>query len=201
MAEFQHMDGSIVTSPLTAVVGNALHLKIIPGSREPVPTVTAIPVTVARVTHVDVRRTANFTVFQLEAISAGKAVLQGNSAPGAVFTSCVDIVVVNRVSLPDAATDAGLLVRLFLAENPTPDVMNYTSADAKTAMCWMRVVLENRLKSPSSRWASAGAKTLADVVKAKDQFEGFSHYPNLPPKIKKLIDDVVHIANNGDDPR
>ncbi len=202
MAEFQHMDGSAVTSPLTAVVGNALHLKVIPASKQPLPTVGAIPASVVKVTHVGIHKTANFTVFKLEAVSAGKAILQGiGSSPGTILAGPIDIVVESRLSLPAASTNAGLFVRLFLAETPSPDEMNYTSAEAKTAMSWMRVVVENRLKKPSGVWASAGATTLADVVKAKGQFEGFSHYPTLPAHIRKNIDDAIRIANDGDDSR
>ncbi len=202
MATFQRMDGSTVTSPLTAVAGRSLHLKVIPGPKEPLPTVTANPASIARVTHIDVRKTANFIVFTLEALIAGRAALQATGVtPGALLAGPINVVVESSVPLPAASTDAGLLVRLFLAETPSPDEMNYTSEQAKTAMSWMRVVVENRLNNPSNVWASAGAKTLADVIKAPGQFEGFSHYPALPANITKNINEAVEIANNGDDPR
>jgi hypothetical protein len=73
--------------------------------------------------------------------------------------------------------------------------------DAQVAMLWMRVVVENRLAKPSPVWGSAGAKTLKDVIQAKNQFEGFSKYPTIAQGPQKVIDQAVSIANNGDDPR
>jgi hypothetical protein len=202
MAEFQHMNGSRVTSPITTVVGSQIHLKVLPGNKEPMPTIAAAPEAIARATHIDIRKHANFETFRLDAISVGNAKLQASDpASKKALAGPVDVVVEARLTLPDAQTAAGLFVRLFIAELPSPDQTKFSEDEAKTAMTWMRVVVENRLARPSVRWASAGAKNLTDVIRAKNQFEGFSHYPSLAANILKNVTDAFRIANDGNDPR
>lgn len=201
MAEFQRMDGSKVASPITAVVDNTIHLKVIPGPKEPLPTVAAAPESVAKVANVMPRTQANFTTFDLKAVAVGKASLTATGPGPKTFAGPIDIVVEAKIALPSDKTDAGLWVRLFLAEVPSPEMSGYNLADAKTAMIWMRVVVQNRLAKPSHIWASAGAKSLADVIKAPRQFEGFSRYPSLASGIQTRIDNEIAIANDGNDTR
>ena len=151
MAEFQHMDGSKVASPITAVVGNSIHLKVIPGSKEALPSIFASPESIAKVSHIDERKKQDFTTFHLDAVAAGKASLKATDAKKTV-AGPLDIVVEDQVALPDAGKDAGLLVRLFLAEVPSPEEAGYKLVDAKTSMIWMRVVVQNRLATPSPIW-------------------------------------------------
>lgn len=203
MAEFQRTNGVKVGSPITVTVCKAVHLKVIPGSKEPLPTATATPEKIARVINAHARITANFTTFQLEGVLPGKAILQATGGtPGKVLAGPIDIIIENCVELPSAQTDAGLFARLFLAEAPNPEDPHYTiPEDVKVSMSWMRVVVENRLAKPRVEWASAGAKTLADVVRAEGQFAGFSKYPYLPNNIQRNIDDAIRIANDGEDSR
>jgi hypothetical protein len=201
MGEFQDMTGTKVKSPITAVVGNSIHLKAIPGIKEQLPTISAAPESVAKVSHIDERTKANFTTFHLDAVAIGKASLQGTDSKKATIAGPIQVVVEAKVALPAAATNDGLFVRLFLAEAASPEDPLYSLKDAKTAMTWMRVVVQNRLAKPSAVWSSAGAKSFTDVIKAKGQFEGFSTYPTIAHKVQNVIDRAVSIANDGDDPR
>jgi hypothetical protein len=201
MAEFQHMNDTKVESPITAVVGNSLHLKVIPGSKEALPTISASPESIAKVSHVVELKKQDFTTFRLDAVASGKASLKATDSKKATVGGPIDIVIEDQVALPDAGVDTGLLVRLFLAEVPSPEEKGYKLEDAKTSMIWMRVVVENRLANPSFIWASQGAKSLTDVIRAKNQFKGFEKYPTIDHGVRKPIDEAVSIANNGDDSR
>ena len=201
MADFQYMSGNAVPASIVTVVGSAIHLKVIPGKKEALPTVVADPVKVAKVTNVNAREKANFITFHLEAVAAGKAKLTAQDAAKAVVGGPIDVEVQDQVALPDAKTDAGLYARLFLAETPGPDSAGFKLADAKEAMTWMRVVVDNRLKTPSAVWGSKGATSLTDVIQSKGQFKGFLQYPTIVKQQQDVIDDAVKIANDGGDPR
>lgn len=107
----------------------------------------------------------------------------------------------DKIQLPAATTEEGLLARLFLAESRTPSETGYNAAEAKTAIQWMRVVLENRLKNNPKQFSAPGAKTILDIVKAKGQFHGFENYPTLSAAQQARINDIVTIANNDNDTR
>ncbi|HEY3744031.1 MAG TPA: hypothetical protein VGL53_29505 [Bryobacteraceae bacterium] len=201
MAQFQHMNDTKVDSPIVTVTGSTVNLKVIPGAKEALPTITASPVTVAKVMNVKPHVRADFSTFELLAVAKGSATLVATDATKKNVTGPIDITVEDPVSLPSDATDEGLLARLFIAEVPSPEDKRYNLADAKTSMIWMRVVVENRLKKPDVKWASAGAKSLQDVIRAPVQFEGFPSYPTLIKRIRDLIADTISIANNGNDTR
>jgi hypothetical protein len=194
VAEFQYPYDKALPASITLVVGNSVPLKLIPGKGESVPiAITVLPETIAKVTQLNVRVKANFTTFHLDAVKAGTAKMQA----GAAKDKAISVTVEAALALPAAGTDLGLLVRLMLAETPTPDAQGYSDADAKTAMSYMRLVVANRLAKPSNIWGSAGAKTLADVVKAEGQFAGFSQYPTIRKGVQDLIDENVKLANDG----
>jgi hypothetical protein len=201
MAQFQHMNDTNVDSPMVTVVGSTVDLKVIPGSKEASPSVSASPASVAKIQHVKHHVKADFTEFQLLAVAKGSAKLVGIDAKKVTIAGPIDITVEDAVVLPSYKTNEGLLTRLFIAEVPSPEEKGYNLEDAKTSMIWMRVVVENQLKHPNSKWASAGAKSLQDIVRAPHQFEGFSHYPTLIKRIHDLLIDTVKVANDGNDPR
>lgn len=111
------------------------------------------------------------------------------------------VTVEEKIQLPAATTEKGLLVRLFLAESRSPSQSSYTASVAKTGMQWMRLVLENRLKNNPKQFAAPGAKKILDIVKAKGQFHGFENYPTLNAAQQSRINDIVTIANNDNDTR
>jgi hypothetical protein len=197
------MNGAKLPASISIVAGGSIDLKLIPGRGEKVPIpITASPAKIAEVQAVNPRVTANFTTFKLVAIASGAAKLVAGSDASKPVAGPITILVEEQVSLPAAKTDAGLLTRVLLAETPTPGSPYYSSdADAETVMIWMRAVISNRLAKPSGKYASAGAKTIADVIRAEGQFKGFEDYPNIRAKITTNLDDIVKIANDGGDTR
>jgi hypothetical protein len=113
----------------------------------------------------------------------------------------VAVTVVDKLALPGATTETGLLVRLFLAENLAPGQKGYTASDSKKSMQWMRLVLVNRLKNKPAQFGAPNAKTITDIVKAKGQFAGFEKYPALEAKLTSRIREIEKIANDDGDAR
>lgn len=195
------MAGSNAGTKVTAVAGGSLPLKLVPASKEPMAdTIAAIPTNVATIENVNHRTTAHFTTFQIKCIIAGAATVTA-SAGGKTLAGPLSVEVLPRLALPAADTDAGLFVRLFLAEVASPGATSWTIADAKVCMTLMRVVVENRLATPSGRWSSSGAKSLGDVIRATGQFKGFGQYPTLSADVTSVIDDILAVANKGGDRR
>jgi hypothetical protein len=50
-------------------------------------------------------------------------------------------------------------------------------------------------------FGAKGAKTLADVIRAKGQFSGFEKYPNYSTAIITRLQSMIDIANNPKDKR
>lgn len=201
MAQLQTMAGRAVTSPITLIQGGGMPLKLVPGGNERLPfAVTTAAQAIAAVDALNNRTGPNFTTFTLRGGAPGQTALNIQSA-NAVATGPFAVRVLARIALPAAATNEGLLVRLFLAEAPGPGVAGATDATSTEAMTLMRVVLENRLATPSGRWGSDGATSMGDVVRARGQFEGFSGYPALPAGVSSRIENMVAIANDSGDGR
>ena len=199
MAQLQTMTGRPVTPPVTVTQGGAIPLKLIPSPGERLPlTVTTAATGTARIETLNNRTGPNFTTFTLRGAMPGQTVLNARSGNGTV-TPPIAIRVIAAIALPEASTNAGLLVRLFLAEAPAPS--GGSAIASAEVMTLMRVVLENRLATPSARWGSAGARSLADVARAPGQFEGFQGYPTLAGGISSNINDMVRIANDASDSR
>ena len=104
------------------------------------------------------------------------------------------------IVLPEKNETFGCETRLLLAECRGPANPSYTLADAKLAMQYMDRVLYNRLADPKP-YGAAGAKTIADVVRAKGQFAGFQNYPAYDASIVNRIQAALNIANSKKDPR
>ena len=121
------------------------------------------------------------------------------SLKGAVVAT-LKVTVLDKLELPAASTEEGMLARLLIAENRGPGDPDFDAVAARTGMQWMRVVLANRLKNPGL-YNAAGAKTLTDIVKAPGQVKGFGDYPVIATTQANLIAEIVRIANNDSDPR
>jgi hypothetical protein len=134
----------------------------------------------------------------LLAKAKGKGEIQAK-LKGAVVAK-VAVEVTDRLDLPGAAGEEGLLARLLLVESISPEMSGYEPAKSRLGMQWMRVVLANRLTNPG-RFLAPGATTIKDIVKAKNQFEGFEKYPTLTSKLDARLANVVKIANDDNDPR
>jgi hypothetical protein len=140
----------------------------------------------------------------IDAKKKGKATLQAKVK--GVSVAELAVTVEDKLQLPAATTEEGLLVRLFLAETASPDSWaGWTVADARKSMQWMRLVLKNRLENNPKQFMAKGAKTLQDIVTAKDggvvQYEGFSKYPAINSKINLRIEEDFQIANDDSDKR
>ena len=104
------------------------------------------------------------------------------------------------ITLPDRSGNEGVEARVLIAECPGPAYAIYSLALAGEVMQLMDAVLWNRFSNPGP-FLAPGAKTLSDIVRAKDQFQGFEKYPNYDPGIKQNIQNANNIANNSKDPR
>jgi hypothetical protein len=201
MAQLQTMAGRPVMPPVNLIQGGTMPLKLIPGPGERLPlTVTTVASGTAQIEALNNRTVPNFTTFTLRGGIPGQTMLNVRSANGTV-TPPIAIRVIAAIALPIASTNAGVLTRLFLAETLAPGQPGVNATTSTDAMTLMRVVLENRLATPSGRWSSANARSMADVVRAPNQFEGFSSYPSLSPDVNKLIADMLRIANDASDAR
>ena len=207
MAVFEFLNGSPIPHTIDHVAGSGWTMKVIAGKGEQLPTnIAAVLPAVAKVININPNSRLNTTIFQLEGIAPGQASLTAGvdhrTTAGNLFVTLaagpIAVNVLPKLVLPAAATDAGLLARLFLAETLGPLASSsYNLADAKTSMRLMHVVVSNRLKTPSALWGSANARTLQDVVQSHSQFAGFEQYPTLASGVQYVIDQVVILANQG----
>ncbi|WCM88275.1 hypothetical protein [Acidovorax sp. NCPPB 3576] len=198
-----------VPSVLTLVVGNKLRVKLEAiDKRQKLVAVSDIP-------HLlDVSGTHNSRAdswaFVITAMREGNAKLaiqvqQGAGAPMLTITPpLVNITIKKQVSLPDAASDVGMLVRLFLAEAPAPQTWPDTGVtdieDAKQGMRMMRRVLHNRLNSKKPQdFGAPNARSITDIVRASThgvQFLGFDQYPKLGGGQEQTINGVLALVND-----
>jgi hypothetical protein len=102
-----------------------------------------------------------------------------------------------QIELPDAKTNAGLEVRIFICETRKPHKPGYKLQEAILAMQYMDLVLYNRLISPGV-FSAKGAETIFNIIKAKYQFQGFSNYPSLPSVYVKQLNEFMEQLNKGD---
>jgi hypothetical protein len=110
------------------------------------------------------------------------------------------------IILPDLSTEAGLLARVFIAENFTPfDHAHYDEAQAMTCMKAQRAVLQNRLSHldlDPVKFGAADATNLSDIVLGTNPqaVAGFSRgAPGvvISSGVQQRIDDVMTQANAG----
>jgi len=201
MASFQTMSGGALPAAMTLFVGNVLKAKIVPGTGELVPFELSLdPPGSVSLQKNDPRPQPNFQLLELKATAAGVATLTAENAKKAK-AGPVEITVKEKLELPSAITEEGALVRLLLAEAPSPFAAGYSALTAKSGMEWMELVISNRLDLKSAQVGSAGAQTYFDVIKAPRQFEGFSGYPTLGAKQANNIQDIIDIANDGTHPK
>lgn len=105
------------------------------------------------------------------------------------------------IALADANTVPGAVARLLMAEARGPSHVGYVATDSLRSMRWMRRVLENRLANNPRQFLAPGATSLIDIIRAPNQFAGFSNYPNYDTVIRARLQAMLNIANNDSDPR
>ncbi len=78
------------------------------------------------------------------------------------------------IQLPSIATVEGVLARLLIAENMTPDFPQYNEAQARLSMNAMKAVVDNRLQNSPSQFGAPDAVDYIDIITAHGQFYGSS---------------------------
>jgi hypothetical protein len=209
-APLKYTNNMLAPSAITLVEGNTLRLKL-----EGIPKVNVLQARVDQ-KHIvalnDTKHNARADSWQFEFVAkqAGSARIAVASAQGpalSVSPSAITINVEAAIALLPVDTELGMLVRLLLAESPSPERMgSATAADVKKGMQWMRRVIANRLNSDKpEEFMAKGATGLGDIIMADDrgsvQFHGFNRYPNLEAGIVRNISDSLAIANNGTHPK
>ncbi len=147
-------------------------------------------------------------VVDIKGISNGQATLKAQFGNKTVADVNIKVFTKARITLPLESTEQGMLTRLFLAEsiNPGNSVL-YNEEKSRTAMIWMRKVIDNRLKHKTpnifgaTKLAGQEKYTIYNIVKAKNQFHGFEGYPDILASIKINITGFVAIANNYNHPK
>jgi len=105
------------------------------------------------------------------------------------------------IALPSIDTDAGIIVRVLIAETRNPAYASYDEEAAKRSFRAMRATVDHRLHNNPGLFGAPGAKTYADVICAPQQFAGFtknaSGTPTLSDDVQELIDEVLEKASTG----
>ncbi len=114
---------------------------------------------------------------------------------GAVVAT-LTVGVLPALELPSQDTEEGMMARLFLAETASPEFQNWSVDDAKKSMQWMRLVLKNRLDNDPAQFNAPGAKNRQDIVRGRNQFEGFENYPAITAHVKRHIKEALDVAND-----
>jgi hypothetical protein len=69
------------------------------------------------------------------------------------------------------------------------------------SMQWMKLVLQNRLDNNPGQFSARHAKTLIDIMKAPEQFQGFSGYPHYNSDLADRLQSIINIAKATNDKR
>ena len=210
-ASLKYIHGNPVPGALTLMEGNVLRVKLEAIDKRYTPVAVSDYPNVVEVTGNTHNSRADSWTFEVTARSAGNAKLmlradrgQGMS-PLTVTPALVNVTVRRPMSLPDSASDAGILMRLFFAEVRGPQEWKDAGISgpevALESMRMMRRVIANRLDSGSAKeFMAAGARDIRGIVAASDQgsvqFAGFEHYPNIDGKKLKTINDKMAIVND-----
>jgi hypothetical protein len=201
MASFRTMTDRALPSQITLFTGNEFTFKILPGANETVPFTMNVssPNTVAIVRN-EVRQAANFQIIGIRVNTAGSAILGARNSRG-VTAGPINITINRPLILPNGTPDSMALMRLLLAEAPSPYSRSYNAATALQGMQWMRRVVDNRLRRRSSDVGSGGANSYIDVIRSRGQFEGFGSYPVIGTRQAENIANMLALANDGSHPR
>jgi hypothetical protein len=105
------------------------------------------------------------------------------------------------IQLPSITTVEGVVARLLIAENNTPDFPQYSEALARVSMNAMKAVVDNRLHNSPSQFGAPDAVDYIDIITVPGQFYGFSRDEDgnvvIAPPVQQRIDEVLKVANTG----
>ncbi|WP_454732331.1 MULTISPECIES: hypothetical protein [Cupriavidus] len=207
MARFLRMDGSSLPARMTLIGGNTLWFKVsgLGPDRKHLRIASSSPA--ARVSVVSARDSNVEQKLKLDIGDvriATRATLTAHTQGGAPdhATQGVEIQLEPALALPPAGDETGMLARLLLAEAKGPGQPGFVSQSRTLlSMQWMRHVLLNRLKFGPRFFGAGNAGTLAALIVAPKQVEGFEQYPALRGIQEKNLRDFVKIANDATDSR
>ncbi|WP_454723653.1 MULTISPECIES: hypothetical protein [Cupriavidus] len=203
MARFLRMDGSSLPARMTLIGGNTLWFKVsgLGPDRKHLRIASSSPV--ARVSVVSARDGNLEQKLRLdigEVRTATRAMLTAHAQGGAPdhATQGVEIRLEPALALPPAGDETGMLTRLLLVEAKGPGQPGFVSQSRTLlSMQWMRHVLLNRLKFGPRFFGAGNAGTLAALIVAPNQVEGFEAYPTLTGFPATNLEAIVRIANDG----
>jgi len=207
MARFLRMDGSSLPARMTLIGGNTLWFKVsgLGPDRKHLRIASSSPA--ARVSVVSARDSNVEQKLKLDIGDvriATRATLTAHTQGGAPdhATQGVEIQLEPALALPPAGDETGMLARLLLAEAKGPGQPGFVSQSRTLlSMQWMRHVLLNRLKFGPRFFGAGNAGTLAALIVAPKQVEGFEQYPTLAGNLNRNLQDLARIANDATDSR
>jgi hypothetical protein len=114
------------------------------------------------------------------------------------LTPDIAISIEPRLELPSWGDDAGIMARVLIVENFTPEQARFVSIDqARMSMQWMRWVMLNRLRFGAQHFgAGKSATSLYALITAPNQVDGFEPYPHMGFKQQDVLDGALNIAND-----
>ncbi|OTA15942.1 hypothetical protein Xvie_02279 [Xenorhabdus vietnamensis] len=110
--------------------------------------------------------------------------------------------ILSKIEIPKDLTEeqkAMLMVLLAETKNPTTIGANYDEQKAKEAMQYMHDALLNRVRSPKAHELDVPkhGNKLIGLISGPRTIDGFSQYPNIKDDIRKRINGMIVIANDG----
>ncbi|WP_454763552.1 hypothetical protein [Cupriavidus campinensis] len=123
---------------------------------------------------------------------------QGRPQHKDINTARLTVEVAPRLTLPDENSEAGILARMLIVENASPDHEKYVNqSEARESMQWMVHVLRNRLRLGPQHFAARGATDLTALIKGRNQVKGFENYPTIAASQNQLLNHTLDIAHDG----
>lgn len=204
MATFQLSDGTL-TSSITLHLGGTKPLRLSGlGPDKKTLTPKIVGTAVASIVGSPVAAKGDATVFKVRGAVLGTAqvagLIQSGTQIGKPGVAPLQVRVIAPLALPASTLVAGGVARLLLIESQSPWYKTSDNTATATSMQWMRLVLENRLANSPAQFGAAGATSLLDIIRANNQFQGFSGYPNLSSDFNKKLSEMVTIANDDSHP-
>jgi hypothetical protein len=212
MARLLRNNGTLLPPQITLFAGNSLSLKVsglalnkrhlILRSSD-----SALKIVPIKVNHKNVEQNLKLEVNahgivcrRLVHVEAYISDAQGRAEQKDIDTPRLAVEILPRLELPAVDSEAGIVARMLIAENAGPGHRLFVNQnEALESMQWMRHVLLNRLKLGSRHFSAGQANTLTEIIKARNQVEGFEDYPRILEKQRRLIEEALNTANNGAD--
>lgn len=161
---------------------------------------SAVSVTVLRANPNNIEQTLRLDVDSNVAVASKAkltAYLGSDAAKLESSTAAVSVSIEPRLELPQPGTEEGIVTRMLLVENITPEQAGFSMQQVRTAMQNMLWVLRNRIAAGSHHFGTKGDVTsLTENIKAPGQVEGFQNYPSIAAKQNSTLNDILKFSND-----